>query len=178
MPFIKTDFSIPLAELRKDTGKEKAGGEEGGSNNFRPVCLKCRVFEGTPGSAYAEFGETKVLARLKVKGILDTSRIASQLLSVIKTCVMVHKYSQCSFDVEVTVLSDDGGLLQCAIMAATMALADAEVLTVCFDVRGGHLTSRLIDEFIALATEKAMKLYPVLRKALIATLSVDESSIC
>lgn len=25
-------------------------------------------------------------------------------------------------------LSDDGGLLQCAIMAATMALADAEVL--------------------------------------------------
>lgn len=84
MPFIKTDFSIPLAELRKDTGKEKAGGEEGGSNNFRPVCkgfwrnfshfvsnlaalgLKCRVFEGTPGSAYAEFGETKVLARVWV----------------------------------------------------------------------------------------------------------------
>ncbi|PIO60631.1 3' exoribonuclease family, domain 1, partial [Teladorsagia circumcincta] len=169
--------------------------------------LKCRVFEGPPGSAYAEFGGTKVLARvygptddpngdsnaaslsLKMKGLPNTNRIASQVLSVIKTCVMVHKYSQCCFDIEVTVLSDEGGLLQCALMAATLALADAEVLVldvvvaahvartpsgewivdptsdqiiVCCDIRGGHLTSSQIDEFITFATDKAMKLYPTL----------------
>ncbi|KAK5983344.1 Pyridoxal phosphate enzyme YggS family [Trichostrongylus colubriformis] len=214
--------------------------QETGGSNFRPVCLKCCVFEGPPGSAYAEFGETKVLAKvygptddpngdsnaaslsLKMKGLTSSSPIASQVLSVIKTCVMVHKYSQCSFEVEVTVLNDDGGLLQCALMAATLALADAEVLVldvvvaahvartpsgdwivdptseqivsgssectlalmpnqnqiVCCDIRGGHLTSPQIDEFITFATDKAMKLYPVLRKALLNTLSVEGSSNC
>ncbi|EYB99406.1 hypothetical protein Y032_0122g1035 [Ancylostoma ceylanicum] len=111
-----------------------------------PYCFKCRVFDGPPGSAYAEFGETKVLARvygpvddangdpsaatlsLKMKGFPEDARIGSQILSVVKTCVMAHKYSQCEFEVEVTVLSDDGGLLQCALMATILALTDAEVL--------------------------------------------------
>ncbi|VDM69052.1 unnamed protein product, partial [Strongylus vulgaris] len=105
MPFIKTDFSIPLSEITR----EKTSGEtddDGGGSTFRPVCFKCRVFDGPPGSAYAEFGGTKVLARvsgpvddpngdpntatlsLKMKGVSEEVRIGSQILSVIKTCVM------------------------------------------------------------------------------------------
>nr|CDJ90679.1 Exoribonuclease domain containing protein [Haemonchus contortus] len=144
MPFVKTDFSISLGELKHHFTPSRR--QEPGGDIFRPVCFKCRVFDGPPGSAYAEFGGTKVLARVygpiddpngysnaaslsvKMKGLSNTTRIASQVLSVVKTCVMVHKYSQCLFDIEVTVLNDEGGLLQCALMATTLALADAEVL--------------------------------------------------
>ncbi|KAL6740572.1 hypothetical protein Aduo_013916 [Ancylostoma duodenale] len=144
MPYVKTDFSIPLSELTRESVSKET--EDNGGNTFRPVCFKCRVFDGPPGSAYAEFGETKVLARvygpiddangdpsaatlsLKMKGVPDDARIGSQVLSVVKTCVMAHKYSQCEFEVEVTVLSDDGGLLQCALMATILALTDAEVM--------------------------------------------------
>ncbi|EPB71478.1 hypothetical protein ANCCEY_09415 [Ancylostoma ceylanicum] len=212
MPYVKTDFSIPLCELtREDVSRET---EENGGNTFRPVCFKCRVFDGPPGSAYAEFGETK----LKMKGFPEDARIGSQILSVVKTCVMAHKYSQCEFEVEVTVLSDDGGLLQCALMATILALTDAEVLMldvvvaahiartpsgeiivdprkhqivdgysectlalmpnqnqiVCCDLRGGQLNTQEVEELITFATEKAMKLYPVLRKALLATIAVEE----
>ncbi|KAK6041041.1 hypothetical protein COOONC_21456, partial [Cooperia oncophora] len=62
MPFVKTDFVIPLDELRREPTASKE--QEAGGSNFRPVCLKCRVFEGPKGSAYAEFGGTKVLARV------------------------------------------------------------------------------------------------------------------
>ncbi|EYB99409.1 hypothetical protein Y032_0122g1035 [Ancylostoma ceylanicum] len=274
MPYVKTDFSIPLCELtREDVSRET---EENGGNTFRPVSgvnsgalsrarkarnataplameivaavanlafldsFKCRVFDGPPGSAYAEFGETKVLARvygpvddangdpsaatlsLKMKGFPEDARIGSQILSVVKTCVMAHKYSQCEFEVEVTVLSDDGGLLQCALMATILALTDAEVLMldvvvaahiartpsgeiivdprkhqivdgysectlalmpnqnqiVCCDLRGGQLNTQEVEELITFATEKAMKLYPVLRKALLATIAVEEGSSC
>ncbi|WKY04930.1 hypothetical protein Q1695_005718 [Nippostrongylus brasiliensis] len=235
MPFVRTDFSIPLSELKKQSASEKV--PEAGRSTFRPICLKCRVFDGSQGSAYAEFGETKVLARvygptddpngdptaatlsLKVKGLPESACIAAQVLSVVKACVMVHKYSQCSFEIEVTVLNDGGGLLQCALMATTLALADAGVLVldmvvaahvarnasgvwtvdpttqditndtvectialmpnqnqiVCCDLRGGYLTGPQVDEFVEFAIDKAMKLYPVLRKALTATLEAGEA---
>ncbi|VDM57600.1 unnamed protein product [Angiostrongylus costaricensis] len=238
MPFVKTDFSIPLNELRRQSANKEE--DLAGGTNFRPICLKCRVFNSSPGSAYAEFGETKVLTRvygpiedpngdfssaslsLKMLGIPASVQIESQVLSMIKTCVMVHKYSQCSFEVEVTALNDDGGLLQCVMMAVSLALADAKVLVldmvvaahvartpsgqwivdptrhqvvpgysectiammpnqnqiVCCDIRGGHVTSSQVEEFISFATDKAMRLYPVVRKALLATIPEGDANTC
>ncbi|KAK6027987.1 hypothetical protein OSTOST_05974 [Ostertagia ostertagi] len=60
----------------------------------------------------------------------------------------------------------------------TLALMPNQNQIVCCDIRGGHLTSSQIDEFITFATDKAMKLYPVLRKALLNTLSVEDASSC
>ncbi|XGW32229.1 hypothetical protein V3C99_010427, partial [Haemonchus contortus] len=216
MPFVKTDFSISLGELKHHFTPSRR--QEPGGDIFRPVCFKCRVFDGPPGSAYAEFGGTKVLARVygpiddpngysnaaslsvKMKGLSNTTRIASQVLSVVKTCVMVHKYSQCLFDIEVTVLNDEGGLLQSAHVArsssgdwivdptseqivggcseCTLAVMPNQNQIVCCDLRGSHLTSSQVDEFITYATEKAMKLYPVLRKALLNTLPEKDESSC
>ncbi|KAK6750224.1 hypothetical protein RB195_002302 [Necator americanus] len=230
------DFETAIAQGSTSVRQADAVRKNGFFDPSEPVCFKCRIFDGPPGSAYAEFGETKVLARvygpnddpngdpsaaslsLKVKGASNEARIGSQVLSVVKTCVMSHRYSQCSFEIEVTILNDDGGLLQCAIIAATLALADAEVLMldvvvtahvsrlpsgeyivdprsrqvtdgcsectlalmpnqnqiVCCDLRGGHLTTPEVEELITFATEKAMKLYPVLRKALLATITVQD----
>ncbi|KAJ1363276.1 hypothetical protein KIN20_023107 [Parelaphostrongylus tenuis] len=144
MPFVNSHFSIPLDQLKRENSHVEE--DQAGTTNFRPICMKCRVFDQSPGSAYVEFGETKVLARvygpiedangefseaalsLKLVGIPETVEIEEQVLSMIRTCVMVHKYSQCTFEIEVTALNDDGGLLQCVIMAVTLALADAEVL--------------------------------------------------
>ncbi|VDM85156.1 unnamed protein product [Strongylus vulgaris] len=60
----------------------------------------------------------------------------------------------------------------------TLALMPNQNQIVCCDIRGGNLTSPDVEELITFATEKSMKLYPVLRKALLATISVQEGSSC
>ncbi|EFP08382.1 hypothetical protein CRE_16179 [Caenorhabditis remanei] len=125
MPTIRSNLSIPLTHLNRidDVRMETDDVEKRSETTFRPLCVKCGVFGAQDGSGYAEFGNTRVLAQMYEKEHLTSVNNLSSLSAVI----FVNKYPGKVIDIEVTVLSDDGGVLSTAITAVTLALAHSGI---------------------------------------------------
>ncbi|KAF1763553.1 hypothetical protein GCK72_011819 [Caenorhabditis remanei] len=139
MPTIRSNLSIPLTHLNRidDVRMETDDVEKRSETTFRPLCVKCGVFGAQDGSGYAEFGNTRVLAQMYekehltsvYKSIISTkvAEFRAELTSSLSAVIFVNKYPGKVIDIEVTVLSDDGGVLSTAIIAVTLALAHSGI---------------------------------------------------
>uniref|UniRef100_A0A1I7XT08 RNase_PH domain-containing protein n=1 Tax=Heterorhabditis bacteriophora TaxID=37862 RepID=A0A1I7XT08_HETBA len=162
MPFVKSTFSIPLENLQ---GEQPRSSEEK-AHSFRPLCLRCGVFGSTRGSAYVEFGRTRVLAQVYGPKEDGSGDCHSGTITVLDVCVACH--------ISVSTLGD-----YCVDPPSETTKDESHVTVgllpnlnqiVCCDVRGA-LSLNQSSKAISFALDKALKLYPVVRKAVLAGLT-------
>ncbi|EGT47860.1 CBN-EXOS-4.2 protein [Caenorhabditis brenneri] len=150
MPTIRSNLNIPLTHLSRieDDQMEAIEMDKRSATTFRPLCVKCGVFGAQDGSGYAEFGNTRVLAQIigpdgdgkweedhakitvTLKGLENEKQIAeyrAELMSSASSVIFINKYPGKVIEIEVTVLSDDGGVLSAALSAVTLALAHSGI---------------------------------------------------
>ncbi|CAI4223867.1 unnamed protein product [Auanema sp. JU1783] len=225
MPHAISNFSVPLSELVQPKSIDRRTS----TDTFRSLCFKAGVFEGKRGSAYVEFGNTKVLSqvhgpreyadgdyhscsvKVAIKGYTD-EKIRAQIQSAMSGCIQLNKYAKSEIEIEVSVITAEQGVLQAALVSSCLALVhsgielwdvvvaahvaitesgdfilDPSVMPencmgsvtvgvmpqrdqmVCTDIRGA-LTSRLVNEVIRYAANKANSLHSLVKTTLAASL--------
>ncbi|UMM21032.1 hypothetical protein L5515_002892 [Caenorhabditis briggsae] len=150
MPTNRSNLSILLTHLSRvdDDRMDTEEVEQRSSTAFRPLSVKCGVFGAQDGSGYAEFGNTRVLAQIlgpdgdgkweedhakvvvTLKGVENETSVAewrAELTSSASAVIFVNKYPGKVIEIEITVLSDDGGVLSTAITAMALALAHSGI---------------------------------------------------
>ncbi|GMS95402.1 hypothetical protein PENTCL1PPCAC_17577, partial [Pristionchus entomophagus] len=136
---IKPQWSLSLQDMKK----VEESSDEKQDDSFRPISMKCGVFEDSKGSAYIEMGKTKVLVevdgprespsvasqrgKITVTVNEENLRIRAQLESAISAMVHLDKYPRAEFMVNVSILSSSGGELSACILASALALVHAHV---------------------------------------------------
>ncbi|GMR47661.1 hypothetical protein PMAYCL1PPCAC_17856, partial [Pristionchus mayeri] len=136
---IKPQWSLSLQDMKK----VEESSDEKHDDSFRPISMKCGVFEDSKGSAYIEMGKTKVLVevdgprespsvasqrgKITVTVNEENLRIRAQLESAISAMVHLDKYPRADFIVNISILSSSGGELAASILAAALALVHAHV---------------------------------------------------
>ncbi|CAB3402377.1 unnamed protein product [Caenorhabditis bovis] len=149
MPIVRSNLCIPLSDLKSvnDGTSMEVETISRPSTVFRESCVKCGVFGVQDGSGYAEFGNTRVLAQIhgpesdekweeayarvtvSLNGVDEqkNAEIRPQFFSALSAVIFVDKYPGKAIDIEITVLSDDGGALAVGLIAGSLALAHSGI---------------------------------------------------
>jgi ribonuclease PH len=132
-------------------------------DEFREIFVQKGLSLGSQGSSRLRFGATEVIvtlagpkecrirkintgrAEIRVKTFPERHELNDIISTAIQNALDCAAYPDSTLDVGITILSDEGSLVCCAINAAILALADAglklvrDVAASCLAVRAGVL---------------------------------------
>ncbi|RHY43398.1 hypothetical protein DYB30_006445 [Aphanomyces astaci] len=139
------------AESPSKDGKSRAPRADGRSGDeFRGCFMRCGVLSHAAGSAYVEFGQTRVVCavygpraetnprqtkgqpitcEIKLPSTMATfeSEFGNLMRQALEPAILVNKFPKCQVSIHAVVLEGHGSELSAAITCASLALVDAGV---------------------------------------------------
>jgi len=137
-------MTLPGRGISNDTDEKETKPDD----EFRKMLIKVNPLEGPSSSSYIEMGNTKVICSINgpkersielgldgaievtVRGMEESMRLTIE--STLKAVIALKKLARTETEIELSVLSDDGGVLAASLMAASVALTAANIE--CFDL--------------------------------------------
>ncbi|KAG9404266.1 Exosome complex component MTR3 [Aphanomyces cochlioides] len=144
-------FPQPVQVRPTETPTVKSPRRDGrGGDEYRACFMRCGVLSHAAGSAYVEFGQTRVVVavygpraevnprltkgqpvacEIKLPTALATyeSEYGNLMRQALEPAILVSKFPKCQVSIHAVVLESDGSELSAAITCASLALVDAGI---------------------------------------------------